>query len=407
MRMLLENSLSAGALIVWILILRKLAVYRLPKRVFVLLWDVTLLRLMVPIELPVGLNPVKTVLYRLEEQPEQTSPTVAASDAPMIGIDEETLWLMVWIAGLLIVMAVLEILYWQEYQRLREALPMEPEQASRLRSMLPVKGRYVTFLVSDQIQTPVTSGIFSARIVFPKGYHIEGKATEYILTHEIIHIRRWDNLRKLVVLAAVCVHWFNPLVWCMYAAVGRDMELACDEAVMAQTGEQARKSYAMTLLSMAERRSQTTILYHGFGRNAVQERIVAIMRYKKTTVLGITCAAMVLATSLTAFAAAAQDNEKLEITKSAATAEDCIEIEYDGSEAIHSEPIIVEYDDCGAIVVKYGDSEASNSEAIAEAEEDTASTSVSGPASEAILVEYDDIETTDSGSAKNATVQGK
>jgi len=69
----------------------------------------------------------------------------------------------------------------------------------------------------------------------------------YILTHEFIHIKRFDYAWKLLFAAAVCVHWFNPLVWLMYILANRDIELACDEKVLQIFGRKSRASYGLTL----------------------------------------------------------------------------------------------------------------------------------------------------------------
>ena len=74
----------------------------------------------------------------------------------------------------------------------------------------------------------------------------------YILQHEYIHIRRWDGLTKLLLTAAVCLHWFDPLVWVMYQLANRDLELACDETLLRQLGEGERTAYARTLIRLEE-----------------------------------------------------------------------------------------------------------------------------------------------------------
>lgn len=37
-------------------------------------------------------------------------------------------------------------------------------------------------------------------------------ALDYVLAHEYIHIRRFDGITKLIMITALCFHWFNPLV---------------------------------------------------------------------------------------------------------------------------------------------------------------------------------------------------
>ena len=83
---------------------------------------------------------------------------------------------------------------------------------------------------------------------------------EYILTHELVHIRRFDTLMKLLFVTTVCVHWFNPLVWAMYVLANRDLELSCDEAVVRTFGETMKSAYALTLIELEEKKNRITPL---------------------------------------------------------------------------------------------------------------------------------------------------
>lgn len=58
----------------------------------------------------------------------------------------------------------------------------------------------------------------------------------FVLEHEFVHVQRFDALSKLALIAAVCVHWFDPLVWVMYVLANRDLELSCDETVVHRFG---------------------------------------------------------------------------------------------------------------------------------------------------------------------------
>lgn len=77
----------------------------------------------------------------------------------------------------------------------------------------------------------------------------------YVLEHEYVHIRRLDMLTKLIMIAAVCIHWFNPLVWVMYILFNRDLELSCDETVVRRFGMDIKSVYATALISMEEKKS--------------------------------------------------------------------------------------------------------------------------------------------------------
>ena len=80
-----------------------------------------------------------------------------------------------------------------------------------------------------------------------------------MLEHEFVHIQRFDVLSKLLLIAAVCVHWFNPLVWVMYVLANRDLELSCDETVLRRFGGDVRAAYARVLIRMEAARSGTAV----------------------------------------------------------------------------------------------------------------------------------------------------
>ena len=120
-----------------------------------------------------------------------------------------------------------------------------------------------------------------------------------------MHIRRFDSITKLVLIAVLCVHWFNPLVWVMYILANRDIELSCDEAVVRLFGETTKAAYARALISMEETRSGLTPLCNNFSKNAIEERITAIMKIKKASIFSLVVALALVVGVTTAFATSA------------------------------------------------------------------------------------------------------
>lgn len=150
------------------------------------------------------------------------------------------------------------------------------------------------------------SGIFRPVILMPKRMDWEDETgLQYILEHEFVHIRRFDVIFKLLLLAAVCVHWFDPLVWVMYVLANRDIELSCDETVVHHFGSGTRASYAKVLISMEETRSGFAPLCNHFSKNAMEERITAIMKTRKITVISLLLAAALVVGTVTVFATSA------------------------------------------------------------------------------------------------------
>ncbi len=86
---------------------------------------------------------------------------------------------------------------------------------------------------SDRIAALLTYGVLRPVVLIPKQTDwTDETRLKVILTHEFVHIRRFDTLTKLLLAAALCIHWFNPFVWVMYVLANRDIELSCDETVV-------------------------------------------------------------------------------------------------------------------------------------------------------------------------------
>jgi len=90
---------------------------------------------------------------------------------------------------------------------------------------------------SDRITTPVAVGIIKPWIILPKFMDLnDTQLLRYVFTHEYYHIRRFDALWKMIFVFALCIHWFNPMVWVMFILACRDIELTCDEMVIRHFG---------------------------------------------------------------------------------------------------------------------------------------------------------------------------
>ncbi len=136
--------------------------------------------------------------------------------------------------------------------------------------------------VSEKISTPAVYGIVKPRILLPIEH--ESGNLRYVLMHERAHVRRMDNLTRLCALAVVALHWFNPLAWWFLKLLYADLELACDEEVLAKLPSSEHKNYAHTLLSEVEK---TTIFASAFGGAVIRTRIDHILSYKKMSALAI------------------------------------------------------------------------------------------------------------------------
>ena len=154
---------------------------------------------------------------------------------------------------------------------------------------------------SDKILSPAVYGIIKPKIILPA--NIADADLEYILKHERVHIRRRDNLWRVVTVVTACVHWFNPLAWLFVKCFFADMELACDAGVLKKLADNDKKAYASALLSCS---AGKTYYASAFGGAKTRLRIEHILSYKKLTLFSALCfAALFIAVAVTVITNAA------------------------------------------------------------------------------------------------------
>lgn len=310
---LLQMSISAGMLIAVIWLLRRVGRRLFPAGFLFALWFVAAVRMLLPVSLPIQL-PVFSLESALENGGnmgahldfQETGRDDAESREEMAAgaYDRISWWCtLIWADVALALLFSGAVAYIRQLLRINESMPLEGNQfLEEWKASHPV-GRNVRFLYFDRIASPVTCGIINPGIVFPKEMDLDDrKSLEHVLRHEYVHIRRFDNLWKILVFAAVCIHWFNPMAWVMWYCFNRDMELSCDERAVRGMDRKGRIAYAMTLLRFAEKGRRVSLLYNGFGKSPVKERIMVLMRGRKRNKIGIVCSILVMTLSMTVFA---------------------------------------------------------------------------------------------------------
>ena len=157
---------------------------------------------------------------------------------------------------------------------------------SSLTSMLRLRRRLVgavrlrdNIYLADRIPSPFVMGLLRPRIYLPST--LKEVERGYILLHEQHHIRRRDHLAKLLAFLALCIHWFNPLVWLAFILSGRDMEMSCDEAVVRKLGEDIRADYSASLLSLSTGRRIVAGTPLAFGEGDAGGRIRNLLNWKR------------------------------------------------------------------------------------------------------------------------------
>lgn len=345
-------ALYGSIIIVAVLLLRALLKNRLPKFVFPALWGMALLRLLVPfsvsspLSMPVPSNPfagngalgtalMETVQDQSTEMPREGTALAGSTeeDDDRMGVITESTdtvigqenvgyawsgyglpgafrWRNLLPAAYFLGLALVAgVLGWQKYcyaGRLRGSLLIEHNETVNdgLREM--GMGHVLVF-TNDEIASPLVSGLLNPRIYLPAGMDFGNTVLlRHVLAHEAMHVRRRDNWLKTVMLAALLLHWYNPLAWIMAKCLASDLEAACDAAVLKKYDTDQRKSYAYSLLAMAITGSRTSLLYSAFSKTEVERRVKGILNYRKATVFALLVSVLFLLGSTAVFATGGQ-----------------------------------------------------------------------------------------------------
>ncbi len=251
-------------------------VKRIPRRMMALLWLIPALRMIVPLGLssPYSLMSMlsrittKTVVVYQPSQDVSFSMmnmTMAANSYFPITYKTNILHdvfataSIVWIIVALAILLLLAVLYVTTLRELKDS--------EHLRENI---------YLSEKVTSPAVYGIFRPRIVLAITW--ADRDLDLVLFHERTHIRRLDNLWRMIAFVIVALHWFNPVAWIFLKLLLTDLELACDEGVLVKLGPDRRKEYALSLL---DSKSGTNVFASAFGGAKIRTRIENILSYRK------------------------------------------------------------------------------------------------------------------------------
>lgn len=281
-----EILLTSSALILALLILRRIFRNRISRRAQYALWLLVLVRLLVPVSLPgVGfslltaaepvvqgleadrslyLAPVRETIIGPEggdirdNTPAPSVPVAVGQSSPdntQVFTDDNnvvhqveyqkqlelsTLLRWVWAAGMLLMGLWLLISNLRFGRKLRKA-----------RRHYSIEGcKYPVYLVEAGLSSPCLFGLVRPAIYLTPAAAESPERLRHVIAHESAHARHLDPLWALLRGVCLVVWWFNPLVWAAAAASKADGELACDEAALKTLGPAERVPYGQTLLSL-------------------------------------------------------------------------------------------------------------------------------------------------------------
>ena len=280
---------GGSAMILMVLALRLFLKKHLPRGIFPTLWCAAAVRLLLPITVPTHLS-----VWNLLHTPAAAQangvisdvltpfPSLAASSTakPAADIAGISPMLLVWLVCAILLAAYFVIGYTCMVRRFRGTRLAPQPSIDALLDRFRFS-RDPRICMSNSHRAPLTFGVFRPTVLLPEDLPVGDAQFQLVLAHELAHIRRKDCLRKLLLTVCLCLYWWNPLVWLMVWLANRDMELACDEAVLRALGPDCKKAYALTLLDMAQRNPKSAPLCSGFAKSSAEERIRAILCFKR------------------------------------------------------------------------------------------------------------------------------
>ncbi|MNW43759.1 Regulatory protein BlaR1 [compost metagenome] len=317
---LFERSISVGIFIMVIVCLRALLINRMPKKMFLMLWGIAMVRLVVPHSFLFRWN-ILTILNQIFSRVTQEPVSQSNAINRLFLATEENLGpltrdisfvqnsfsldttTIIWLAGAISLGIFFALTFYTNNKVLKTALPVrnQPVIDKWLSEQKTI--RRIQVMTFDRIVSPIACGLVKPRILLPKSLDLHNeKLLKHILTHEKMHIKHLDIIWKFLSALILCCYWFNPFVWLMHILINRDLELTCDERVLRTLGEEERSGYALSLIHMAERNARLGSLHYGFSNNSTKGRIVSIMKYKQTTALTLCLSTALIVGAVTVFA---------------------------------------------------------------------------------------------------------
>lgn len=298
---LFRMSLQASLLIVVVWVIR-LFLKKQPKIYTCFLWGLVLLRLLCPIFIESSFSLVPQMEINQIVSTQQNKPSsstgLPTSSIGNIQVDEvikgseaitispsyessvpssatneivQTMWSLevILIVVILTGTAIMSILHIIQYVRMKQLLRT---------AVITQDGAWEC----DRIHSPFVMGCIKPRIYLPFG--IFGTERTHIVNHERCHIRHFDPQLRILQIVALCLHWWNPLVWLAVYLMNQDREMFCDEAVLKHADINAKKEYSQSLLNFAMKQSKLAIIV-SFGETNTESRIKHIMKFRKPKIV--------------------------------------------------------------------------------------------------------------------------
>ncbi|PPB08828.1 M56 family metallopeptidase [Brevibacillus laterosporus] len=354
--LMLTASLASTAIILPLLLIRKLLYKRLGPRIFHVLWFLVLVKLLVPIapQSPVSLfNLVPHDMHDISLWPNwnagqpnssetgfepkvtlKNSEAANFNPAPMPKQTEEpisivkpspqtytyekdrdepqkmlTIGSLVWLAGLLSLSMYNLFVALRFKKSVGASCKLDNHEVLSILETCKMKlgiTKTIPIYETNRLHSPCIYGFTKPRVYLPADIVTiaDSRQLTHILLHELTHYKRNDLGFNFLWTLTVMLHWYNPVVWLSMKKIKADREVACDAAVLEVLGEQESSSYGMTLLMLSRlftRSASPQVNLSNFFENnkEMKRRITMISKFRKGT-YKLSAAAIILVLGLSA-----------------------------------------------------------------------------------------------------------
>jgi uncharacterized protein (TIGR03435 family) len=213
--------------------------------------------------------------------PHLSAPIMHPAASPGLMDTLPTYLLAAWLCGFLTVVCMWRLRWRRIVVAVRKAEPSAGgREVSALRRIESLAGlrKHIQLRFSRSQLEPGIFGIISPVLVWPAGMseRLGDAQMAAVITHEVWHVRRHDNLAAAMHMVVEAIFWFNPLVWWLGARLVEERERACDEGVLAAGSE--RQTYAESILKTCEFCLESPLAcVSGITGADLKKRIVRIM----------------------------------------------------------------------------------------------------------------------------------
>ena len=186
--------------------------------------------------------------------------------AGLHSLSHHNVLLMIWLAGMIFLLSYTFFSYVRQKRQLRYAVRL-----------------YGNIYECDCIAGPFVQGVVRPKIYIP--YRLDESDREFIIAHEMCHVRRRDYLILIFFRIVSAVLWFDPLIWISCRLMRLDMEMSCDEVVISdfekKGGVRGKSEYMNALLHFAQKSKGIRTAAFSAGKSALKVRVMNIMKVKK------------------------------------------------------------------------------------------------------------------------------